>query len=303
MISALLNAGCHMLSRSATDPGEVVVSIQYLGKRGKTNAYRIPFARIPHHRNIPNDYQLLGGASYEITTDAIDFGDTIVTFRAQVNSLEEFQRLRILELKEYELDESGYIWRDCTLGDNGFLIEPSRAYDEWLSKFSPNFENKQISCALTDRFESNNYFAIAFSNNKYVPVPTEIATEVVRNEPTSNNQTLYTLSLKNIGDHRLEQVNFNSTFDVDTAVVSFKSEQGRCQRTDFGSSFGSIVCYVGPLAPGQATSVELIAERSRLGGLDPAKKFNEAWTIMGVAKARDDDYWGSVIEVQPLLKQ
>jgi hypothetical protein len=301
----LTNAACQQLSRTATKPGEVSVSIEFLGKQGTSSSYRLPFDRIPNHRNIPNNYQLLPGNTYEVTTTALEYGEAIVTFAVPSTSPEQFQTLRVLKLvpSAFDLDPAGVVWTDCTITTRGVGGNTEVKLTERQNKFLPDLQTRKISCAVTDRFNPDNYFAIAYIKEELAPIATEITGELTKIERSDDNdQTTYTLSLTNAGPRDLEEVNFHSDFDVDGQIVSFEPEHGRCKISSWGSSDGAVACYVGPLAKGEHVLVKLVAKPSNFGGLPPNKKFNDGWSVIGLAKAKVDDYSGSVFELRPLLQ-
>jgi hypothetical protein len=281
--------------REVTEQDEAKVEFEYIGKSGVTTIQRIALNSVPNGSRLPTGYTLLADKTYNIKNDAIEYGETIVSFKVPVASKEQFQKVRILKLRPNELNPSGFEWNDCTIAGPDFPYQqdeaPPESRKERIAKFFPDYSNKQISCGLPDRLEPDNYFALSLQTSQ---PPTEPVTQIVTKlesviKSPESAETAYTLSFRNTGKKSVSEVNFYSHFDDDSILVAAKPGQGRCQKAQLGSSTGSVVCHLGALAQGATVNVQFIARPSRSGGMTPRPRPNFNWLIQGVVKENPDD--------------
>jgi hypothetical protein len=294
-LATVSSACAQMNRRELTDQDDAKVEFEFLGKSGETTVQLIDLKNVPNGTRLPTGYSLLANKAYNIKNTAIEYGETVVSFKVPVASKEQFQTVRILKLRFNELNPSGFEWGDCTIAgpDFPYLREDasSESRKERIAKFSPDFSKKQISCGLDDRLEPDNYFALSTQTSQ---LPTEPVTQIVTKLESSVNstesaETTYILSFRNAGNKSVSEVNFYSHFDDDSILVSANPGKGRCRKATLGSSTGSVVCHLGALTQGATVNVEFIARPSRMGGLTPRPRPNFNWLIEGFVKENPDD--------------
>jgi hypothetical protein len=292
----IVNSACGQQKLTEiTDKNEVKVDFEFIGKPGEVKPYMIDLKSIPNGSKLPSGYQLLANKSYDIKNDVIEYGETILTFKLPLNNKVEFQNARILRLTSNELNPNGFEWQDCTITGQDWIYEqekePSESRKERIFKFLPDFSKKQISCAPQDRLQPDNYFVSTLQTQTPPNQPvTNILTKLERAEHSSErDETIYVVSFKNAGRRAVSELNFYSHFDDDTKLVTIKPNQGRCQRSRFGTGAGSVVCYLGPLAPDASAVVEFIAQPSNFGGSTKTGQLNIDWLIEGFVKENPDD--------------
>jgi hypothetical protein len=277
------------------DKSQVAFEFQYIYKAGETSVSAIDLKDVPNGSKLPNGYTPLANKTFNIKNDAIVSGETMVTVAVPVASQEEFQKVRILTLIFNELNPSGVEWHDCTIGRPKFPSEEEEelpeSEKERRAKFFPDFAKKQISCGSLEPIGPNNYFALGIQT--MLP-PTEPATQITTklestNKSPENGETIYILAFKNTGKNSVSEVNFHSNFDDDTMLVAVRPGQGRCQKSKLGISYGSVVCYLGPLAQGATANVEFVSQPGKMGGLSPRPRPNFNWWIEGFVKQNPND--------------
>jgi len=294
--SATASACAQLSLRPLADKEEVKVDINYFFKQGRTAPYSIDLKNIPNGSRLPNGYEFLTARSYDVKVDdLIEGGTTMVTFKVPINDAEDFKKIRVLHLTNWELNSSGYEWVDCTvprIHENS--SEPSDSLEGREGKFFPDFGTKRISCALDERLRPDNYFVLVRRTQQ---PKTEARDQIqlkleLEERAPETGQTRYVVSFKNVGERAYAEVNTYSIFEIDTTVVSYKPQKGRCQSSDFVSRSATIVCYLGPLRPGETTSLEIVGAPSGMAS-QVAGQPNREWTIEGIAKEHpDDSYFG-----------
>jgi hypothetical protein len=297
ILSVLLiaSSACGQSNRTPlADKDEVKVEFEFLGKAGETTIHVINLNSVPNGSRLPTGYALLANRTYNIKSNVVEYGETIVSFKVPVDSKEQFQKVRILKRVFNELNPSGVEWHDCTIAGPDFPYkqdkEPSESRKERIAKFFPDFSNKQISCGLYDRLEPDNYFALGLQTGQPPIEPvTQIVTRLEEALKSPNGETTYTLSFRNAGKKSVSEVNFYSHFDQDSILVAANPGQGQCQKAQLGSSTGSVVCHLGALAQGSAVKVEFIARAGNASGMTPRPRPNFNWLIEGVVKENPDD--------------
>jgi hypothetical protein len=162
-----------------------------------------------------------------------------------------------------------------------------------MAAFMPDFTKRKLSCEI-DRFADRSdegYYAVTTLEER---IPTQPFTQLefsLSSTERTGNETLYRISVKNIGKKDAAEVNFRSMFGDDTKLVSFTPSQGRCQRSSWGHSAGSMVCYLGRLRSGEDASIEFRGSPfENPGGRVPPSP-NDLWEIFGAAKENPDDPW------------
>ncbi len=279
---------------------KITIDFEHVYKLGATKKYSIQISNIPNAPPIPNAYKLLESRSYFIKTDTIASGDTIFTFNSSAGSEGEFNKVHILELIPNEINPSGYEWKDCTVTNEEWL----NPVDEYISvdrkarmrKFLPSYPQKRISCML-DELKNDNYLVVSTQVATAPAEPfTQLKVSLDDTRPSATKgETIYRLSFKNTGSKTLSEVNFLSSFDTDSSVSLTKPSQGNCRKSERGSGYDNIVCYLGALAPGMTATVELGRTSSGMGNGRPPLAKNQApppanfgWSISGFIKDSPD---------------
>jgi hypothetical protein len=286
------NQACAQLAGGrSVDKDEVKVDVEFIGKAGEISTSLVDLKAIPNGSRLPNEYQIVANKSYRLKTDLIEYGEPIITFKVPINSEKEFRKVRVLRLTATDKNPSGYEWSDCTITDEQWLYdqdkEPSEARKTRIFKYLPDALNKLISCA-PDRLVDDNYFAVALLTQPTLEgAAPAINVKLEKPEETpQQGKKHYRVSFTNVTKTHLAEVNFYSHFDADTrfdsgAVIDpYKASQGTCRPSKQGSSYGSIVCYFGPLAPNATAYLDLYAE----SGFADEPALNKAWEIYGWAK-------------------
>lgn len=273
-----------------SDRDDVQIDIKFVGKPGKIKKYLIENSSKQIENPIPNSYEVFEKKYYKIETDAIGYGETISTFKVPVTQ-ENFTKIRILRLIPEELNPNGFEWQDCTITSNS-LESPederySASHNDRLKKFLPDFSQKTVSCELQNTIKPEEFFVVTLQTQPTPTIPfTKITWNLESKESTSQNGVLiYKLTFTNAGTKDIAEFNFRSVFNMDTKLNSFKPGQGNCRVSSYGSSIGSMVCYIGKIPAGKNVIVELEGENSGLGGNpNVLGKKNENWEIFGYFK-------------------
>lgn len=274
----------------------LTLDFQFIGKSGETKKYLIDLKDVPGRKGIPNEFKIIENQIYNIKTQVIPYGNTILTFVVPVNNQEDFKRLRVLQLTPNELNPDGLDWTNCTVVSEdiqkAFGIRDTRDIrKEGNAKFLPNYTEKKISCAA-QVFGSDGYFAVVAQNQ---PAPTmpftdiEIKAEKVDPKASPNNERVYKVTFKNIGNKDVGEINFYSNFNADTEVKSVNLTQGSCNAS---KNFGGIpVCHLGKLSRGDTITVEFTTQDSyaRRDTLELGKEANSGWRIEAIIKENPND--------------
>lgn len=280
-----------------TNDNLVTLDFQFVGKRGETKKYLIDLKDVPGRKGIPNEFKIIENQIYNIKTQTIPFGSTIFTFVVPVNNPENFNKLRVLHLTSNELNPDGIEWRNCTVVSEDIR----KAFDinvfedirkEGNAKFLPNYAEKKISCAVSP-IKSDEYFAIAFQSQ---PAPTkpftdiEIKAEKVDQKASPNNQRVYKVTFKNVGNKDVGEINFYSNFNPDTEVKSVNSSQGSCQ-APINPGPEHPICHLGKLPRGNIITVEFttVETYARRDTLELGFEANKGWDIRAIIKEHPND--------------
>jgi hypothetical protein len=279
------------------EKGLVRIAARNVFKEGETKVDRFDLSAIPNSPAIPTIY-LPSGENFHVASSTVAT-EVAAIIKVQAESETEFKQVRILRLESNDLYPDGFNWQDCTVEPKD---RPKLANDKfeqgYLKQFEtylPNFEHRTVTC-LFDRIDdpSGQYFVVV---SQKPPIPTtrftEIEAKISDTEKLEASETMYVLSISNKGAKTAAEVNLVSHFDGDTEVISTETSNGRCQRSRYGSSHGSIVCYLGALAPGDKANIRFRSRPSRDSGRPgPRTANNENWFGYGIAKESEDDgYW------------
>lgn len=295
LVMALSTVNCAQKLIDLGDSKDISIDIERIGKPGISKKYLIPTGDKPINPQIPNNYRVFEKKYYKIQTDIIAYGQTIFTFKAVANQ-EDFSKVRILHLISNELNTHGFEWEDCTvtpdkLGDPAAENYSAKAAGR-LKKFLPNFPQKTVSCELGNAMKSEEFFVVGTLTKMPPAEPfTKITWNLETQELSSQNGAInYKVTFTNAGTNDIAEFNFRSIFADDTRLNSFEPSQGNCRTSTYGSSYGSVVCYMGKIPAGKSVTLKLEGENSGLGGMPslPDKK-NENWEIFGYFKESPND--------------
>ncbi len=284
------NVGCAQPRQTElTGQNDLAIKYEHVYELGEIKKYEVPLQDTPNVSRIPSLYLPLGDKSYLVQASSTVSGRTIITVRLPSDLVEPFENIRVLQHKTNELDPSGSDWFDCTMLPWGQDESGAVHYNEEMSEYFPNPRERKISCELYSApLKPDEYFVIASKRGRPPNAP---STRLDVSHTTEKDSDIhrYQVSIKNIGDRAVAEVNFRSGFDIDTNLVSFTNSQGVCKRSSWGNSGGSLVCHIGGLAPGAFVKLELTGRPSGISGaVDPAPT-NKDWMIFGFFKERPND--------------
>lgn len=301
LILAFFHVGCAQQRLIVADD-ELSIRYEYVFRKGETSKYSVPLSDIPNVRPVPTTYTSFNGRQYLIRNTSITSGETVMTVKVATATPDQFRNIRILHLEENDMMPSGYQWVDCTLMPRIFVpaSEPESEadkkriedYNKRLEKYMPDPSQKLISCDVTFyNLKVDEYFAVVLQTASPPTAPfTKVQVSLDSVEKSARSEeTIYRLSVKNIGEKAAGEVNLRSDFDYDSRVNSVKPSQGRCQRARFGSSDGSMVCHLGPLAAGATATIEFTGVPIPHSGKAHPSPLNELWSINVAVKEKPED--------------
>jgi hypothetical protein len=300
----LVDTGCGQRSlRDITNSDTVKVRFEWMYRDGPTSTFIVSLTDIPKAPAIPSAYTLVEDNIFLVRSKAVVSGDNVATVKVKANNESDFAGFKLLRLTENDMLPEGMEWQDCTITPRSATadINPddlaaneriANAYNEKMRNFMPNLSNKVLSCDLGGYSgEGDVYFML--SKQSSAP-PTQAFTKIEISEkqvPNSNAspETIYRLQVGNAGNITAAEVNLRSDFGSDTKIVSVSPSQGQCVAAKWGSSYGSEVCHLGQLRPGEVATIDFIASPSGMsGGLGPVKQ-NQSWSITGASKEHSND--------------
>ncbi len=274
-----------------TDQHDLSITYEHIYELGEIKKYAVPLQDTPNVSRIPSLYLPLGDKSYLVKASSTVSGRTIITVRLPSDLVEPFENIRVLQHKTNELDPSGSDWFDCTMLPWGQDESGAVQYNEEMSVYFPNPRERKISCELYSApLKPDEYFVIASKRGLPPNAPlTKFDVSLITEKERDGDIHRYQVSIKNVGDRAVAEVNFRSVFDIDTNLVSFKNRQGVCKRSSWGNSGGSLVCHIGGLAPGSSVKLELTGRPSGISGAVSPTATNKNWMIFGFFKERPND--------------
>jgi uncharacterized repeat protein (TIGR01451 family) len=305
LLALVAFASCQSAISEIAGSDEVSVRYEWVYKKGDTHKYAVKFGDISRAIPLPTAYASWTNKYYLIKTDAIVSGDNVLSVKVSVPKVDQFGKLRILHLVDTELMPSGREWRDCTIlpkyptlaeahPEYGAQKRVFDAFNEKMAKFMPNVVEQKVHCVLDDALaRSGDYFAVVSKteDEPAQPFTKFIATLDSVEKTPGEDQSIYRITIKNAGSSTASEVNFRSGFDPNTTLVSVTPERGRCQRSTYGTSWGTTVCYLGVLKPSDSVTVKFVgkpAPAGLAGEVEPGVP-NRGWHITLLAKQNPND--------------
>ncbi|HEU4432240.1 MAG TPA: hypothetical protein VFR51_02505 [Pyrinomonadaceae bacterium] len=270
--------------------GIVQIKIGQLFKPGDTTYAVIDRKTLAGLPPLPTGFVAFRDQGYKVTTQAIASGEHAVIFYVpSVKSADEFSRLVVFHLEEDELSPLGKSWEPVTLVPGGwdknfFQFTSEKAYGQLV----PDFASRRIA-AIVDEF---GIFVIAVIPDTH-QVPKEPFTQIeflASSSPESmrtNEQVTHTLTIKNNGPVRAEEVNLRESVNPALEFQSATTTQGKC--TQSPRSMDRVFCHLGPLDVGSTATIQIVARFFKFTNLNEERTSARS-TVELVFKKKATDF-------------
>lgn len=301
IVATYFQMACAQKKLTEIPSDDLSIHFRYVAKMGETKKYYTRLQDIPNATLIPRTYEYVEGKSFYLTTETIDLGSPIVSIKVPLSDEQEFRKVRVLRLIENEMLPEGYEWKDCTISTDVLQSSTSdtsseeyldfvRQYHERYAKYLPDYSQRKVSCELYTKLRDGEYFALVLQTR---PPPikafTDLALSLDRKPHAPDTDVEYTVILKNSGPNPIQELNFRSSFDVDTSLISVKPNQGKCKKSDWGSGGGSTVCYIGSLPAGASTRIAFTGRSTGMTRTVVPGELNIGWHIEVIVKEHSND--------------
>jgi len=261
-------------------------------KPGESKVYRVEFSQIPNAPPLADVYRPLN-TSYRLSSNAIAT-NAVATFSVAASDEKEFNDTRILLLNKEETSPGGYEWQDCTIGPRKNRTKNAKAapYNERLDKFVPDFSQKKISC-IFDRIngtEETFFTVVVQTEEPPLHAFTKIVAALDRVEKVpGSDETVYTVSVSNMGPKAAGEINIFSNFDENFELIEAAPSAGLCRKLSSGTGLGSTACFLGQLGPAEKATITFRGRPLNFPGEIQTHQPNKNWRIIGYAKEKPSD--------------